>query len=355
MDVIGRRFESDRSSLTLTWELANGRNITLSTNLAKREAPPLQVAHRFQGLFDIPGFHFTPVSLKIDDWVEFDVWEAAGRALEIAGQAIQWYLGDWLTHGERKWGEKYAQVVDAHKKTGIPINTLRDYQRVAENVKVDVRTSGLDWSVHRAVASLPAARQKEILQRASKDKEKWTKRAVERYVETGLEPGEKSGINASALAQATNSAKVRPGEDLKLVADRAMIGFLEETRKEVCELKTKCPRPKFVTDVLDSWLDELDDYLEQLTLSVLKDKVIQAWRQGHRQEAQIAKITGIPPGEIHGVMKAYERDGLFEKINRQKTKMAKGTPPWIWHLKGEPVGTDYQTNTTSIYKMGESE
>lgn len=311
------------------------------------------MAHRFQSLFDIPGFHFTPVSLKIDDWVGFEVWEAAGRALEIAGQAIQWYLGDWLAHGERKWGEKYAQVVDAHKKTGIPIKTLRDYQYVAEKVPIAVRTAGIDWSVHREIAALPKPQQIEVLHKVSADKDKWTQRGVKRYVETGLEPGEKSGINALALAQATDSAKLRPGEDLKLVADRAMIGFLQETRTEVSELKIRCPRPKFVTDVLDSWLDEIDDYLEQLTLGVLKDKVTQAWKQGHRQESQISKITGIPASEIHGVMKAYERDGLFEKIQRQKTKMAKGTPPRIWHLKGEPVGTDYQTNTNSIYKMGD--
>lgn len=316
----------------------------MSANLAKTESPRLQVVSRFQSILDVPGFHFTPTSLTIEDWVDFEVWEQVGRALEIAGQAIQWYLGDWLMHGENKWGEKYAQVIDAHKKTGIPVKTLRDYQYVAEKVPFAVRTAGLDWSVHRAVAALPAPRQKEILQRASKDKETWTKRAVERYVETGLEPGEKSGINPSVLAQATGSAKPQPGEDMKIVADRAMIGFLEETRAELCDLKAKCPRPTFVTDVIDSWLDDIDDHLEQLTLSVLKSKVIRAWKDGRRQESQIASMTGIPKSEIHGVMKAYERDGVFEKINRQKTKMAKGTAPWIWHLKGEPIGSDYQSN-----------
>ncbi len=37
---------------------------------------------------------------------------------------MQWYLGDWLMHGENKWGEKYAQVIDVHEQTGIPILRL---------------------------------------------------------------------------------------------------------------------------------------------------------------------------------------------------------------------------------------
>lgn len=305
----------------------------MSTSLAERptEAMPMS-------LFDVPGFHFTPTSLKIDDWVDFETWEKFGRALEIAGQAMQWYLGDWLAHGESHYGEKFAQVVDAHKKTGIPINTLRDYQRVADQVKVDVRTSGVEWSVHRAVAGLPKPEQKRVLAKAVTDKEKWTKRAVERYVETGLEPGEKSGINATALA----SVATVVGPDLRIIGNQAMISFLQDVHQSVNDLKLKCPHPKFVTDVLDGWSDEINDHLEQLSLDVLKDKVIRAWKDGYRQESQLASMTGIPTSEIHGVMMAYKREGIFEKVDRSKTKMAKGTPPWIWHLKGEPIGSDYQ-------------
>lgn len=305
----------------------------MSTSLAERptEAMPMS-------LFDVPGFHFTPTSLVIDDWVDFETWEKFGRALEIAGQAMQWYIGDWLTHGERKWGEKYAQVIDAHRKTGIPINTLRDYQRVSDQVSFDVRTSNVEWSVHRAVAGLPKPEQKRVLAKASTDKEKWTKRAVERYVETGLEPGEKSGINASALA----SVATEVGPDLRVIGNQAMISFLQEAHQLINDLKLKCPRPKFATDVLDGWVEEINDHLEQLSLDVLKDKVIRAWKDGYRQESQLASMTGIPTSEIHGVMMAYKREGIFEKVDRSKTKMAKGTPPWIWHLKGEPIGSDYQ-------------
>ncbi|MBA2526585.1 MAG: hypothetical protein H0V18_12525 [Pyrinomonadaceae bacterium] len=79
-------------------------------------------------------------------------------------------------------------------------------------------------------AGLPKVKQKAVLKKASQDKEKWTKRAVARYVETGLEPGEKTGINTSVLAEA---AIKDIGEDLKLIADKAMIEFLQEARRMI--------------------------------------------------------------------------------------------------------------------------
>lgn len=166
----------------------------------------------------------------------------------------------------------------------------------------------------------------------------WSTKELQRYVETGLEPGEKSEIDASALVPAIDMES--PADDLKMVADRAMITFLMEARTTISDLIGKCPRPKFTTDVLDSWNDEINDHLEQLTLGVLKTKVIQAWKDGYREESQIASITNIPTSEIRAVMMAYKREGIFEKVARTKTAMAKGTQPWIWHLVGEPIGSD---------------
>jgi hypothetical protein len=295
------------------------------------------VAHR--SILDVPGFHFSPTGLKIDDWVEFEVWEQVGRALQTANQAMQWYVGDWLTHGERKWGEKYAQVVDAHKKTGIPIKTLRDYQFVAEKVPFAVRTANVEWSIHRAVAGESPARQKALLEKAAADRDKWTFRAMRRYIETGLEPGETSDIDAAALALASVNTEL-PAEDVKAISDRAMINFLLEALTAVSGLTQKCPRPKFSSDVLGSWTDEINDHLEQLSLGAIKDKVIKAWKSGRREESQLASVIGIPSKDVHGVMMAYKREGIFEKVERAKTKMGKGTKPWIWHLVGEPTGTD---------------
>lgn len=35
--------------------------------------------------------------------------------------AVQWWVGDWLNFGERKYGEKYAQGMDA---TGYAYQTV---------------------------------------------------------------------------------------------------------------------------------------------------------------------------------------------------------------------------------------
>lgn len=115
------------------------------------------------GLFELPGCHFSEIGLDIEPGMAFEHWERLLRALERAEQGIQWYIGDALCYGEREYGERYAQVVDAHKKTGIPIDTLRNYQWVADNVKPVTRVTGIEWSKHREVASLPADEQARIL------------------------------------------------------------------------------------------------------------------------------------------------------------------------------------------------
>lgn len=117
-------------------------------------------------LLDLPGFHFSPLGLSIDDWVEFPQWERAGRALLIADQGIQWWIGDWLAFGEHKWGEKYAQAVEV---TGRKVQTLKNYVFVAENVHSSRRRDDVDFSIHAEVASLPAKEQERILAEAAGD------------------------------------------------------------------------------------------------------------------------------------------------------------------------------------------
>lgn len=197
------------------------------------------------------------------------------------------------------------------------------------------------------VEAAKARNPKEALEKAHDNG--WKVRDLRHFVETGLEPGEKSGIDPSALAGSIDPDV--PAENVQGVADRAMISFLTETLTTIADLITKCPRPKFASDVLGSWRDEVNEHLEQLALDVLKNKVIKAWKDGYRQEGQIATATSIPASEIHAVMLAYKREGIFEKVERTKTAMAKGTKPWIWHLVGEPIGSDYQAlRGHSIYE-----
>lgn len=56
------------------------------------------------------GMEFTKTSLTIDPDTTYDSWEGIGEQLNQIEGAIQWWIGDWLNFGERKYGEMYAQI-----------------------------------------------------------------------------------------------------------------------------------------------------------------------------------------------------------------------------------------------------
>ena len=165
----------------------------MSTAIAEA-SPNMQIVPSSSvSLFDIPGCHLSPIKMEIDDWVSFDDWEAIGRALEVAERAVQWWIGDWLNHGLEKYGDKAAQVVDAHEKTGIPAGTLMSYQWVADKVKPITRVIGVSWSVHREVATLPPAEQTKILAKVNEGEKPKSAREVAKEVarvrrKLGLDP-----------------------------------------------------------------------------------------------------------------------------------------------------------------------
>jgi hypothetical protein len=190
----------------------------MSTSLAE---PP-----RTLSLFEIPGCHFTEVSLDIDPGMKFEHWERLMRSLERAEQGIQWYLGDALNYGERNYGERFAQVIDAHKKTGIPIDTLRNYQWVADRVKPVTRVTTLSWSVHREVAPLTEEEQKKILQKGATEKEagrKYTQRHAEKDA-----------------ARVKRESKPKP-KDSELVVPKEGRDFLDRYMDDLAKLAEEIP------------------------------------------------------------------------------------------------------------------
>lgn len=95
-----------------------------------------------------------------------DEWEAFGATLRDVEGGIQWAIGDWLNQGHRRWGEKYAGVVE---QLGFEPDTLKDYAYVSNNVEMSVRTDKLTWSHHKLVASLAADDQREWLDLAERE------------------------------------------------------------------------------------------------------------------------------------------------------------------------------------------
>lgn len=119
----------------------------MSAVLEQAETLPLAGAHWCE---------LTKVGLKVrNKKFSYEEWEQIRDPLIIADKGSQFGLGDWLHLGHARHGEKIAQAVDAHDKTGVKIKTLMEYRRVSERVPYSIRMESLDWSHHQVVASAP--------------------------------------------------------------------------------------------------------------------------------------------------------------------------------------------------------
>lgn len=86
-----------------------------------------------------------------------------GSTLRQIERSVMWWIGDWLNFGERKYGEAYAQAIDA---TEWPYQTLANAAYVANRVEFSRRRENLSWSHHAEVASLPPEEQSQWLEKA---------------------------------------------------------------------------------------------------------------------------------------------------------------------------------------------
>jgi len=79
----------------------------------------------------------------------------------------QWWLGDWIRYGTKRWGEKYKKVSQI---TGYDIQSLRNFAYVAGRVEASRRRDSLTWSHHAEVSSLQPADQERWLDLAEAEK-----------------------------------------------------------------------------------------------------------------------------------------------------------------------------------------
>lgn len=91
----------------------------------------------------------TEVSWRPTAEMTYDQWSAIGRTLQQLGRSLNWWIGDWLNHGEARWGEMYTQALEI---TGLAPETLSKYKGVSARVAPEIRHAELSWTHHFAVA-----------------------------------------------------------------------------------------------------------------------------------------------------------------------------------------------------------
>lgn len=108
-------------------------------------------------------YELEATALRIQGELSFDDWSGIGVWLEQADKAIQWWIGDWMNYGEERFGEQFAQAIEA---TGWAIATIRQYAWVCAKVPPKNRRPDLTFFHHREVADLPVDDQAAWLDKA---------------------------------------------------------------------------------------------------------------------------------------------------------------------------------------------
>jgi N6-adenosine-specific RNA methylase IME4 len=119
----------------------------------------------------------TPAGLDLPATLPFDDWLELGRGLRLLEGAVQWWVGDWLNYGERRYGQKYTEAAAA---TGYAYDSLNAARWVAQRIEVVRRRTNLSWSHHKEVAGLDVPEQELLLDAA--EAEGWSRNALRRRV-----------------------------------------------------------------------------------------------------------------------------------------------------------------------------
>lgn len=164
------------------------------------------------------------ISLVITDPdLPFENWENIGRCIGFAGNAWQWWAGDWINTGEALYGEESAQGVDdpttrydaLRRVTGQAQQTLLNVSSVCRKVSRERRRGELTFTHHAAVASLEPDEQTRWLQAAIDNN--WSVSELKQAIKDEKHPDDGGG-----------EPQVLPGLDGPSVSER-----IEEAARQV--------------------------------------------------------------------------------------------------------------------------
>ena len=140
-------------------------------------------------------FWFTPTGLNVKGAAPLPEWAGPLRFSLWCQQGAPWWIGDLLNAGDARFGESFSQVCEG----AVSADQLQRYESVARRVPPQNRRPGLSWSAHAAVARLPHALQRKMLERA--EQAGWTSTVLQRKVREEVERRRRSGKPLSDEAE----------------------------------------------------------------------------------------------------------------------------------------------------------
>lgn len=256
------------------------------------------------------GFNY----LEIDSNTPFEVWLEACERLQSAGKSLQWWMGDALRFGERKYGEKYSQALDLDYELGA----LKNMVYVCGRLEKSRRRDFLSFSHHQEVAKL-----------LPEEQDYWLDQAEP------LEGMERPRLSTRELRQAIKDAgKVRRRE------------AVEEGAPESVAIEVKSGEwwrlGEHILFCGDSTSDEFKDSLPRAALAFADPPYnagVAEWDHGflweHDYLADTAEVVAVTPG-IVSIVDFARVTGMPYKwslagfISNGMTRGAVGYGNWIY-------------------------
>ena len=126
----------------------------------------------------------TPTGLTLTDPnLPIGQAEAVGTLLGAMHKSVQFAIGDWLIFIEQVYPDEWSQMSEL---LGLSEDKRREYRRVSARVPKSVRRANVDWSQHRAVATLPPPEQKKWLVKV--EEERMSHHALRDELRNGSKP-----------------------------------------------------------------------------------------------------------------------------------------------------------------------
>jgi hypothetical protein len=204
---------------------------------------------------DLTNCELDPVSLTIKDGTELNIWQDIGNSLCKIEGSMQFWVGDWVNHGEHSYGEKYTEAL---KATDYEKDTVEKFAKVCKNIEKRRRRPLLSFSHHAEVAHLEP-----------KQQEKWLNIAEEKHLSIReLRESIRCGKVVSIQEIQNNS-----GKNSGIMVIQGIVGQARMWKRTVIDANKIDWTPEKIQMLDDEVIKPLRKFLDELeTLKSLQNK-----------------------------------------------------------------------------------